>query len=73
VEYMSINIPRINVAMKDQQEQHQSHMIEVECRFINHLVYILIDSRESHSYIDPKIVDIFHLKEVSLKNRGWFN
>jgi hypothetical protein len=46
----------------DQQAEYQSNMIEVEGKIINHLVAILIDSRESHCYIDPKIVDRLHLE-----------
>jgi hypothetical protein len=41
-------------------------MIEVEGKIINQPVVILIDSRESHCYIDPKIVDRFHLEKIKL-------
>jgi hypothetical protein len=36
-------------------------MIEVEGMINNQTIAILIDSGASHSYIDPKIVEIFHL------------
>jgi hypothetical protein len=39
----------------------QSHMIEVEGMINNQTIAILIDSGSSHSYIDPKVVEIFHL------------
>jgi hypothetical protein len=32
----------------------------------NHPISILIDSGASHSYIDPKIGEIFHLKKIKL-------
>jgi hypothetical protein len=42
-------------------------MIEVEGKITNKHVSILIDSRASHSYIDPKIVDIFHLNKSKVE------
>jgi hypothetical protein len=42
-------------------------MIEVESKIINQHLSILIYSRASHSYIDRKIVEIFHLKKRELK------
>jgi hypothetical protein len=36
-------------------------MIEVEGRINNQTISILIYSRASHSYIDPKMVESFHL------------
>jgi hypothetical protein len=41
-------------------------MIEVEGKIINKLVVILIDSGESHCYIDSKIVDRLHLEKSKL-------
>jgi hypothetical protein len=41
-------------------------MIEVEGKIINKLVAILIDSRKSHCYIDPKIVDRLHFEKSKL-------
>jgi hypothetical protein len=43
-------------------------MIKVEGKIINNDVVILIDSREIHCYIDPKIVDIFHFEKSKLLN-----
>jgi len=46
-------------------------MIEVEGKIKKiWLVSILNDSEASHSYIDPKIVEIFHLKKKKLE-RSW--
>jgi hypothetical protein len=64
---MGINISKIYVALEDQQPKHQSHMIEVEGEMINHHVSILIDSGEFHSYIDPKIVERFHLEKINIE------
>jgi hypothetical protein len=57
---------RIYVALNDRQAEYQSNMIKVEGKIINQHVSILIDSRESHCYIDPKIVDILHLEKIKL-------
>jgi hypothetical protein len=70
VEDMGKNIPRIYAALEDRQAEHQSHMIEVEGKIINHPISILIDLGASHSYIDPKVVDIFHLMKSKLE-RSW--
>jgi hypothetical protein len=67
IEDMGINISRIYVALEDQQEEHQSHIIEVEGKIFNKLIFILIDSRARHSYIYPKVVDKFHLKKSKLE------
>jgi hypothetical protein len=45
-------------------------MIEVEGKVINDPIDILIDSREIHSYIDPKVVDILHLNKSNLEKIG---
>ena len=42
--------------------EYQSHMTEVECMINNQTIAILIDSGASHSYIDPKMVESFHLQ-----------
>ena len=51
---------RIHAALNDWQAEYQSNMIELEGKIINQPVSILIDSREIHFYIDPKIVDKLH-------------
>jgi hypothetical protein len=57
---------RIYAALNDRQAEYQSNMIEVEGKIINQPIAILIDSEESHYYIDPKIVDRFHLEKSKL-------
>jgi hypothetical protein len=56
----------IYATLNDRKEEYQSNMIEVEGKIINHHVVILIDSGESHCYIDPKIVDRLHLEKSKL-------
>jgi hypothetical protein len=57
---------RIYAALDDRQGEYQSNMIEAEGKFIEKSISILIDSREIHCYIDPKIVDILHLEKSRL-------
>jgi hypothetical protein len=42
-------------------------MIEVKSNIINHPLDILIDSREIHCYIDPKVVEKLHVDKSKLK------
>jgi hypothetical protein len=60
IEDMGINVPRIYAAMDNKQAEYRSHMIEVEGMINNQTISILIDSRDIHSYIDPKMVKSFH-------------
>jgi hypothetical protein len=46
-------------------------MIEVEGKINNHPIEILIDSEASHSYINYKIVEIFHLQRS--KNKKYWS
>jgi hypothetical protein len=61
VEDMGSRIPRIYAALDNKQVEFQSHTIEVEGMINNHTFTILIDSGASHSYIDPRMVENFHL------------
>jgi predicted metal-dependent peptidase len=45
-------------------------MIEVEGMINKQAIAILIDSRGSHSYIDPKMVEIFHFPK-SKHGKSW--
>jgi hypothetical protein len=45
-------------------------MIEVEGMINNHAFTILIDSGSSHSYIDPKVVEIFQFPR-SKHGKSW--
>jgi hypothetical protein len=54
---MQRSVPRIYASLDNKQSKFQSHIIEVEGMINNHVFTILIDSRASHSYIDPKVVE----------------
>jgi hypothetical protein len=70
VEDMGRRVPRIYEALENKQDEFQSQMIEVEGMINNHSFTILIDSRASHSYIDPKVVEIF-LFPRSKHGKSW--
>lgn len=58
---MARNIPRINVALEDRQEDYQPTMIELEGKLLSQLVSILVDPGENLSYVIPKLVEICRL------------
>jgi hypothetical protein len=60
MEDMGINVPRIYAALDNKKVEYQSHMIEVGGMINNQTIVILVDSRASHSYIDPKMVESLH-------------
>jgi hypothetical protein len=68
VQDMGSRIPRIYVALDNKQAEFQSHMIEVEGMINNPPIVILIDSGASHSYIDPRVVESFHLTRRKHEN-----
>jgi hypothetical protein len=70
MEDMGRNVPRIYAALENKQEEYQSHMIEVEGMINNQTISILIDSGASHSYIDPKMVEIFHFSRTK-HGKSW--
>jgi hypothetical protein len=57
---MGRNVPRIYVALDNKQAEYHSHMIEVEGMINNQTIVILIDSGDSNSYINPKMVESLH-------------
>jgi hypothetical protein len=60
MEDMGKSVPRIYASLDNKKDEFQSHMIEVEGMINNHAFTILIESGASHSYIDPKVVEIFN-------------
>ena len=58
---MGSRMPRIYLALDNNQDEYQSDMIEVEGMINNQTISILIDSGASHSYIDPKMVESLQL------------
>jgi hypothetical protein len=72
VEDMGRNVPRIYETLDNKQdEEFQSHMIEVEGNINDQPISILIDSGASHSYLDPKMVEKFQLLRSKL-GKSWF-
>jgi hypothetical protein len=65
-EYMGRNMPRIYAALDTKQVEFQSHMIEVEGKINYQHIAILIDSGDSHSYLDPKMVERFEFPRSKL-------
>jgi hypothetical protein len=63
-------VPRIYAALDNKQAEYQSHMIEVEGMINNQTIAILIDSRASDSYIDPKMVESSQLPR-SKYGKSW--
>jgi hypothetical protein len=63
---MGKNVPTIYLALDNKQDEFQSHMIEVEGKINDQPIFILIDSRAIHSYLDPKMVEIFQLPRSKL-------
>jgi hypothetical protein len=63
-------VPRIYAALDNKQAEYQSHMIEVEGMINNQTLANLIDSGASHSYIDPKMVEILQLPR-SKHGKSW--
>ena len=65
-----ISVPKIYAALDNNKCEFQSHMIEVEGKINNQPISILIDSGASHSYLGPKMLEIFQLPRI-LVNLGW--
>jgi hypothetical protein len=70
VEDMGSRMPRIYTTLDNKQAEFQSHMIEVEGMINNRPLVILIDSRDTHSYVDPRVVESLHLMK-SKHEKSW--
>jgi hypothetical protein len=70
VEDMGNRMPRIYASLDNKQVEYHLHMIEVEGMINNHSFTILIDSRASHSYIDPRVVESLQLSR-SKHEKSW--
>jgi hypothetical protein len=66
MEDMGRNVSGIYAALVNKQVDFQSHMIEVEGKINNQSIAIFIDSRDSHSYQDPKMVETFDFPRSKL-------
>ena len=56
-------IPINYAALEDHQADHQSTVVEVASKIIEQSVSILIDHGFTHSYITPRVVEIFAFKK----------
>jgi len=56
------SMPRISVALENQQVDHQSIMLEIEGKISNQIVSILIDPGATLIYVSPQTIEIFRLK-----------
>ena len=63
-------MPIIYATLDNRQVDHQSNMIEIGGMLIKQTISILIDSRASHSYIDPSLIEKFHLPR-SKHDHSW--
>ena len=63
-------VPRIYAALEDRQADHQSTMVEFAGKIVEQFVSILTDPGSTHSYITPRVVDIFAFKK--LKHRKYW-
>ena len=63
-------IPRIYATLEDRQADHQSTVVEVEGKIAKQYVSILIDPGSTHSYINPRIVEICAFKKLK-HNKSW--
>ena len=72
VQDVNIDIPKIYDALDNRKETNQYNMVEVQRNISNHPISILIDSWEIHSYISPKMAEIFQLKRSS-HDKPWLN
>jgi hypothetical protein len=55
------NVPRIYAPLDNKQVEFKLHMIEVDGKINDQPIAILFNSRASHSYLDPKMVERLHL------------
>ena len=63
-------VPRINAALEDHEEDHQSTMVEVAGNIAEQSVSILIDLGSTNSYITPRVVEICAFKKVK-HGKSW--
>ena len=60
--------PRIYAALDNHQEYHQLVVVKVEGMIAKKFIFVLIDPRSTHSYITPKVVEIFSLRRMKHNN-----
>ena len=57
-------VPRIYAALEDRQADHQSTMVEVVGKIVEQSISILIDLGSTHSYITPRVVEIYDFRRI---------
>ena len=63
-------VPRIYAALEDCQEDHQLTVVEVAGKIVDQSVSILIDLGSTHSYITPRVMEIFAFKKLK-HSKSW--
>ena len=63
-------VPRIYAVLEDCQEHHQPMAVEVAGNIAKQSISILIDLGSTHSYITPRVVDIFAFKKLK-RRKSW--
>ena len=62
--------PQIYVALDNHQADHQSTIVEVGGKIAKKSISVLIDRGSTHSYVSPKVVEIFLLGNTK-HNNSW--
>ena len=60
---MARETPKVYVEQDDHQVNRRSIVLEVEGKIVQKYLYILIDLGFIHSYVNPKVVEIFSLEK----------
>ena len=63
-------VPRIYATLEDRQANHQSTVVEVAGKIAKQSISILIDPGSTHSYINPRVVEICAFKKVKHR-KSW--
>ena len=63
-------IPIIYTTLEGHQAEHQSTMVEVEGKIDKRSISIFIDPISTHSYITPKIFDMYAFKKTK-HSKSW--
>ena len=67
---MARETPQIYALLDYHQEDHQSTIVEVGGNISKKSISILIDRGSTHSYVSPKVDEIFSLVKVN-HNKSW--
>ena len=57
-------VPRIYAVLEENQEDHQSIVVEVTSKIANQSISVLIDPESTHNYINPRVADICAFKKL---------